>query len=60
MDSFQTFDHAGNDWLNDVDRELSCGSRGTEGVDMGTRDRCEKTIVYTVRTSLSKVIMKHG
>jgi hypothetical protein len=48
MDVFQTFDHTGNDRLDDVDSELSCGSRGAEGVNMRTQGRREKTIVYTV------------
>ncbi len=60
MDGFQAFDHTGDDRLDDVDSELSCGSRGTEGVNVGTQGLRKKTIMYTVWASLSKVIMKNG
>ena len=60
MGGFQTFDHTGNDRLDDVDSELSCGSRGTKGMHVRTQGPREKTIVYAVWTSLSKVIKKNG
>jgi hypothetical protein len=60
MDHFQSLDHTGNDWLDDVNSELSCGRRGTERVHIGTQGTGEDTVVHAMRTSLSKMITKNG
>ena len=58
MHHFQSLDHTGNDWLDDVNSELSRGSRGTEGVHIGTQGPGEDAVVHAMRTALRRMIMK--
>jgi hypothetical protein len=60
MHHFQSLDHTGNDWLDDVNSELSCGSRGTEGVHIRTQGAGEDAVVHPMRTALSKMITNNG
>src|ERR1700759_1220049 len=60
MHHFQRLDYTSNDWLDGMNRELSCGGRGTEDMHIGTVGAGDNAVVHAMRTSLSELIMKNG